>query len=87
MKKRIFFLLTFTCLSMAVVFGQARISGVVTSAEDNAPLPGVTVLVQGTSIGVITDADGAYAINVPDDATALIFSFVGMTSREVMLEG
>jgi TonB-linked SusC/RagA family outer membrane protein len=47
------------------------------------PLPGATVMVKGTTIGTVTDADGNYSLsNVPDDAT-LIFSFVGMQTQEV----
>jgi TonB-linked SusC/RagA family outer membrane protein len=59
-----------------------KVSGKVTSITKE-PIPGVTVLVKGTKIGTITDSDGAYSLSgVPADAT-LIFSFVGMRTREV----
>ena len=49
-----------------------------------APLPGVTVLIKGTSIGVVTDADGMYKITLPDQKDiTLLFSFIGMVSKEV----
>ena len=49
-----------------------------------APLPGVTVLIKGTSIGVVTDADGMYKITLPDQKDiTLSFSFIGMVSKEV----
>ena len=62
------------------------ITGTVT-AENNEPLPGVNVFVQGTTIGVITDVEGKYIINVSDDATTLVFSYVGYLSEEVAFGG
>jgi len=64
---------------------QRIISGKVTD-ERNQPLPGVTVLVKGTTHGTVTNVDGEYTLtNVPDDAI-IIFSFVGMETREINLE-
>ncbi len=75
--------MAFCTLSM---FGQARvISGVVTSAGDGSPLPGVTVAVKGTTIGTITDASGNFHINVPESSDILIFSFVGLATQEVSM--
>ncbi len=52
-----------------------------------APLPGVTVVIKGTSHGIITDADGNYSLaDVPADAT-LVFSFVGMKMQEIPVAG
>ena len=60
------------------------ISGTVTD-ENGEPLPGVTVLIKGTSRGSVTNMDGGYSIsNVPDDAI-LQFSFVGMLMQEVIV--
>ena len=57
------------------------------SDTSGAPLPGVTVLVKGTTQGIITDFDGKYSLtNVPADAT-LVFSFVGMKSQEMAVTG
>ena len=65
---------------------QNSVSGKVTDSS-NQPLPGVTVLVKGTSQGLITNADGAYSLtNVPPGAT-LVFSFVGMRTQEVAVAG
>ena len=60
------------------------VSGTVTSSK-NEPLPGVTVLVKGTSTGTTTDASGNYTINVPDgqENGTLVFSFIGYTTQEV----
>ena len=62
------------------------ITGTVT-ADEGGTLPGVNVLVKGTSIGTITDIDGTYRLSVPDDAITLVFSFVGYWSKEVAING
>src|SRR5690606_11641148 len=49
------------------------------------PLPGVSVVVQGTTIGVVTDIDGDYTLQVPDDARVLVFSFVGMRRQQIAI--
>ncbi len=62
--------------------GEIRVSGKVTDTT-GAPLPGVTVLLKGTTSGTVTDFDGGYTITeVPTDAT-LVFSFVGMRTQEI----
>ncbi|MDN5214931.1 TonB-dependent receptor [Fulvivirgaceae bacterium BMA12] len=55
--------------------------------ENGEGLPGVNVLVKNTTIGTITDNKGDYTINVPDDATTLVFSYVGYISEEVDIVG
>ncbi len=61
---------------------QRTVSGTVTD-ESGLPLPGVTVVVKGTTQGTVTNADGNYSLtNIPEDAT-LVFSFVGMRTQEV----
>ena len=52
------------------------------------PLPGVTVMIKGTSLGTVTDAEGHYVLTIPQrDELVLVFSFVGMNSREVTYKG
>ncbi len=64
---------------------QKTITGKVTG-EDGQPLPGVTVIITGTTTGTVTNIDGIYNLtNVPVGAT-LAFSFVGMTTKEVLIE-
>ncbi|HPM29936.1 MAG TPA: SusC/RagA family TonB-linked outer membrane protein [Chryseolinea sp.] len=63
---------------------QSQIGGRITSATDNQPLPGVNVIVKGTTIGTTTDADGRYSIQAREK-DALIFSFIGYASREVIV--
>lgn len=63
---------------------QKSVSGKVTDSGGQ-PLPGVTVVVKGTTQGTVTNTDGEYSLsNVPDDAT-LVFSFVGMKTLEVVV--
>ena len=54
------------------------VSGRVTDEAD-APIPGVNVLVKGTTIGTTTDTDGKFALEVPDNNAILVFSFIGYT--------
>ena len=65
---------------------QKTVSGNVTDSS-GSPLPGVSVVIKGTTTGIITDIDGAYTLpKVPADAT-LVFSFVGMKTQEVKMSG
>jgi len=61
---------------------ESTITGKVTSAEDNSALPGVSVVVKGSTTGTTTDAQGTYSISAPNGAT-LVFSFIGLLSQEV----
>ena len=63
-----------------------QISGKVTSAKGE-PLPGVTVLLKGTTIGATTGVDGTYSISVPEQAGTLVFSFIGFTTQEKAFTG
>lgn len=75
-------------LSMPFLHAQSvQISGMVTSSEDGMGIPGVSVVVQGTTIGAITDFDGKYSLAVPEGSATLVFSFVGMKTMEVAIEG
>jgi len=69
-------------LAPAVVSNTHNITGTVTVAEDGLPLPGVTVLVKGTTRGTTTDINGNYSLDVAD-TTSLVFSFIGMHTNEV----
>lgn len=62
---------------------ESKIHGKVVSQEDGAGLPGVNVIVKGTSIGTTTDSQGTFNINVPDATSVLVFSFIGYKSQEV----
>ena len=55
--------------------------------EEGAPLPGVTVMIKGTTMGVSTDAAGNFVLDMPDGYQVLQFSFIGMETQEVKLGG
>lgn len=61
------------------------ISGQVTSSEDKSPIPGVTVLLKGTTTGTITNADGKFTLTISGKTLTLVFSYVGMKTEEVTL--
>ena len=82
-----------TCLLVAFLIAvsaahaqQQTVHGTVTDAETN-PIPGVNVLVKGTNQGTITDLAGAYRVEVPDDNSVLVFSFVGYQTEETPVNG
>jgi hypothetical protein len=64
----------------------SAISGLVLD-EGGQPLPGVAVLVKGTTIGTTTDLEGRYSLTLPSTAQTLVFSFVGMRIEEVLIQG
>src|SRR5690554_1864069 len=79
------------CLFLSFMFlnstaQQKSVSGTVTD-QRGAPLPGVTVILEGTTIGTVTDNNGNFNLTIPGEAEALTFSFVGMQTRVINLEG
>jgi TonB-dependent SusC/RagA subfamily outer membrane receptor len=83
MFKQFYTLCFMLCLSFSWAYAQSQeVSGTVTSAEDGGPLPGVNVLVKGSTTGTVTDLEGRYRLNVPTDAV-LSFSFIGFLMQEV----
>lgn len=88
MKKLTFFIafLIFTGMQFASAQTQ-QVSGNVTSSEDGLPLPGVTILVKGTTTGTVTNLEGNFVISVDPESTILVFSFVGMKKQEHPLNG
>ncbi len=80
------FTLTLLLLVVIQVMAQERtISGRVTAFGDGALLPGVNVLVKGTSVGTVTDVEGRYLLQIPQGANTLVFSYVGYTRQEVAI--
>lgn len=78
----------FISLLCSVSWAQDRlVSGTVTSQEDGTPVPGVNVLVQGTSKGTTTDADGLYSIQMSANENVLVFSFIGFKQAVVQVNG
>lgn len=84
MKKQLFLLL-FSLLALTG-FGRT-VTGTVTQESDGEPVIGCSVTVKGQQGGAVTDIDGKYSINVPDNNATLVFSFVGMKPQEVKTAG
>ncbi|HEX8040470.1 MAG TPA: SusC/RagA family TonB-linked outer membrane protein [Chryseosolibacter sp.] len=84
MKQRypILALMLFFAVGSFSAYAQRTISGRVTDTGGNG-MPGVNVLVKGTNAGTATDATGRYSISVNDEASTLVFSFIGYTTQEV----
>lgn len=74
-------------LSVHSSLPESTVTGKVTSADDSQAIPGVNVLLKGTSTGTTTDAEGKYIITIPDANGVLIFSFIGYGSQEVPVDG
>lgn len=89
MKKRLaMFLASMLFVGVQLLQAQTtRITGTVTSSEDGMPLPGVSVIVKGTTIGSATDIDGKYELNVPAGAETLTVSFIGYVTQDVAIAG
>lgn len=82
MKK--FLLLCFSFAFVLSAWAQDRVvSGKVTASEDGSSLPGVNVVLKGTTNGTVTDANGSYKLTVPAEGGSLVFSFIGLQTQEV----
>lgn len=88
MKRKLVLFLTYLLVSIGLLTAQiSRVTGVVKSADDGEPIIGATILVEGTSIGTVTDMDGKFEItNLPSSARTLLISFVGMVSQQVKIQ-
>jgi len=86
MRKFTLFLAFMFFIGMQFLQAQDKdISGTITSSDDGQPIPGVQVVVKGTTIGTVTDLDGKYTLSVPETATTLVYTYVGMASQEVTI--
>jgi TonB-linked SusC/RagA family outer membrane protein len=86
MKHTLHVLAMLLCFTLVSAKAQdRRVTGTVISSEDNSEVPGVNVVVKGTSIGTITDMDGKYAIDVPSNESILVFSYIGLTTEEIVV--
>lgn len=76
-------LMVFLLSTIQAVAQSFDVTGTVTGVDDDGALPGVNILVKGTTTGTVTDIDGNYRITVPNQDAVLVFSSVGYTSEEV----
>jgi len=82
MKRILLLSMVFSFVFVFNSWAQRTVSGTVTD-ENGEGLPGVNVVIKGTTTGVTTDLNGDYQISVPDDETVLVFSSVGMETQEI----
>jgi TonB-linked SusC/RagA family outer membrane protein len=82
--------LLLSCMAMALLLYSVQlhaqdrtVSGRVSSSEDGSPLPGVNVVLKGTTIGTATDAEGRYSLSIPSTGGSLVFSFIGLATQEI----
>jgi TonB-linked SusC/RagA family outer membrane protein len=77
-----------TCLFVQPALAQNKtVTGKVTDAKDGSALPGVSVVVKGSTTGTNTDANGQFKLSVPENGATLVFSFIGYTPQEVAATG
>ena len=82
MMKKLTFTLLCLIISMCTVVAQnVKVTGTVTSADDGQP-----VIVKGTTIGTVTDFDGKFSLDVPQEGKILQISYVGMNTQEVAVK-
>nr|WP_293834248.1 TonB-dependent receptor [uncultured Arsenicibacter sp.] len=79
-------LFLFLLLTSVGAFAQTKISGKVVDAQGIA-LPGVSIVIKGTSVGTISSAQGTYSLNVPNRSGTLVYSFIGFTTQEIPMNG
>ena len=78
--------LFFLVLFQFAAFAQVQLTGVI-SDETGLPLPGATILEKNTNNGVVTDFDGNYSIQIADENSVIMISFVGYTTQEISVAG
>ena len=84
--KQLFFIISMVLLSYTA-FGQNGLTGQVIDSN-NMPLPGVSVVIKGTTVGTITDFDGNYSLNTElSDSKVLVFSYIGFKTQEIIVDG
>ncbi|MAJ50499.1 MAG: SusC/RagA family TonB-linked outer membrane protein [Flammeovirgaceae bacterium] len=70
---------------LGTAWAQRTVSGIVTSDDGSGGIPGVNVILKGTATGTTTDLDGNYRLSVPEEGGTLEFSFIGLSSQEVVI--
>jgi TonB-dependent SusC/RagA subfamily outer membrane receptor len=84
MIKNLLLSLIFLCsVSLAMAQGDKTVTGKVTDGETGESIPGVNVIVKGTTSGSVTDFNGDYNVTLPEGSNVLIYSYVGYTSEEI----
>ena len=85
MNKFLLFLI-FSFFFLSTLAQERTLRGKVTSAENGSGVPGVSILIKGTTKGTVTDSDGNYTIQLSAQENVLLFSFVGMIPKEAPVD-
>ncbi|WP_299700840.1 von Willebrand factor type A domain-containing protein [uncultured Pontibacter sp.] len=83
MKKNLFLLFALLLFGLTATAQSRTITGTVTDVADGSPLPGVSILIKGTSKGTSTDQHGKYSLSIPNDNAVLVFRFIGYMTQEI----
>ena len=83
MEKRLTMILACLFLSIGMALAQTKVNGTVVSQEDGEPVIGASVLVVGTQMGTVTDANGRFSLTCPEGKQTLRITYVGMEPIEV----
>lgn len=83
MRKIIYVLLGWVFCAGLITAQTMKVSGTVISAEDNLPIAGAAVMIKGTTMGVVTNHEGAFTLNVSNSQSTLVISFIGMETKDV----
>jgi len=86
MKKVLFLLFSILAFQINGFSQEKTVSGTVTSSEDGLSLPGVTIIINETSTGTVTDLDGKYTLSGVSPENILVFSYIGFDTKEVVIE-
>ena len=83
--RKILLIFSFVLVATQLLAQDRTVTGKITSTEDGSPIPGVTVVLKGTGVGVVSDVDGEYNITVPSSGGTLVFSFIGFETIEELI--
>jgi TonB-linked SusC/RagA family outer membrane protein len=87
MKRKLLLLAMFLGLQYAAFAQTKNVKGIVTDAQTNTPLPGVSITVPGTTIGTVTNTKGEFSLNTPDDVKQVRAAFLGYGEQIIVLTG
>ena len=81
--KKLQLLLIVLLVGIQATFAQSQVTGRVTYSDDGSPVVGATIIATGTSVAVLSDIDGNYAITLPSGSNSLEFRYTGLVPAQV----
>lgn len=87
MRKKLLLILLLGIITEYSFSQEIPLSGTIISSDGMEPIPGVSVLVKGTTVGTVSDLDGKYSVTAPSGSETLVFSYIGLTRKEVAIGG